>query len=73
MVSRASRLGLVFLAPFAVAALVVGLAAPDRLLLVWFSFYTSVSNFFIPWLPLRPMILLYGTLFAPWLVIPAGQ
>ena len=61
-----------FLAPFALAALVVGLAAPDYLLLVWLSFYAAVSNFFIPWLPLRPMILLYGTLFAPWLVAIVG-
>ena len=50
----------------------MGLAAPQYLLLVWFSFYTSVSNFFIPWLPLRPMILLFGTLFAPWLIAILG-
>ncbi|MCH8205400.1 MAG: VTT domain-containing protein [Chloroflexi bacterium] len=66
------RLGSIYLAPFAVAALVVSLAAPHYLLLVWFSFYTSVSNFFIPWLPLRPMILLFGTLFAPWLIAILG-
>ena len=66
------RLGAVFLAPFAVAALAVSLLAPDYLLAVWFGFYTSVSNFFIPWLPLRPMILLFGTLFAPWVIAVIG-
>ena len=66
------RLGAVFLAPFAVTALAVSLVAPDYLLAVWFGFYTSVSNFFIPWLPLRPMILLFGTLFAPWVIALIG-
>lgn len=50
----------------------MSLTAPHYLLLVWFGFYTSVSNFFIPWLPLRPMILLFGTLFAPWLIAILG-
>ena len=52
--------------------MIVGLAAPHYLLLVWFGFYTAVSNFFIPWLPLRPMILLFGTLFSPWLIAILG-
>lgn len=72
MFNRTWRLGTIFLAPFAVAALVVGLAAPHYFPLAWFSFYTAVSNFFIPWLPLRPMILFFGTLFAPWQVAIVG-
>ena len=70
--NRTWRLGSIFLAPFATAALVTGVLAPHYLLLVWFGFYTAVSNFFIPWLPLRPMILLYGTLFAPLVVAIVG-
>ena len=48
------------------------MALPDYLSLVWFGFYTSISNFFIPWLPHEPMVLLYGGHFDPWLVALVG-
>ena len=48
------------------------MALPAYLSLVWFCFYTSASNFFIPWLPHEPMVLLYGALFAPWLMALLG-
>ena len=66
------RTGVVFVGVFGVAALVVALLAPSYQSLVWFGFYTAVSNFFIPWLPHEPMVLLYGDLYSPWLVALVG-
>mgnify|MGYP000660384515 CR=1 FL=1 len=70
--SRALQLGAVFVAAFAVAALAVAVVVPAYQSLVWFAFYTSISNFFVPWLPHEPMVLLYGDLYSPWLVALVG-
>lgn len=66
------HLGVIFFVPFAFSALVVGTTLPDYLPLVWFGFYTAISNFFIPWLPLRPMVLIFGALFNPLAVALVG-
>lgn len=66
------RLGATFFSPFGVAAVVLAVALPAYLSLVWFSFYTAITNLFIPWLPHEPMVLLYGALYAPWLVALLG-
>ncbi|MCH8206930.1 MAG: VTT domain-containing protein [Chloroflexi bacterium] len=70
--SRSWQLGAVFIAAFGVAALAVAVVAPAYQSLVWFAFYTAISNFFIPWLPHEPMVLLYGDLYAPWLIALVG-
>ena len=67
-VNRVWRPGAVFFGPFGVAALVVWLSLPSSLSLVWFSLFTAIANFFIPWMPHEPAVLLYGDLFDPWLV-----
>ena len=69
---RSLQLGAVFLGAFAVAALIAGLLFPAYQSLVWFSLYVAVSNFFIPWIAQEPIVLLYGGLFAPWLVAVVG-
>ena len=63
---------LIFIGSFALAELVVLLFFPQYQTLVWFCFYTAISNFCIPWLPHEPMVLLYGTLFDPLLVAFLG-
>ena len=66
------QLGAVFVAAFGVAALAVAVVAPAHESLVWFAFYTAISNFFVPWLPHEPMVLLYGDLYSPWLIALVG-
>lgn len=60
------------IAIFVIIELVVVLLLPAYHGLAWFFFYTAISNFCIPWLPHEPAVLLYGTLFSPWLVALSG-
>ena len=69
---RTWRTSIAFAGVFGIAALAVALLAPSYQSLVWFAFYTAISNFFIPWLPHEPMVLLYGDLYSPWLVAIVG-
>ena len=66
--NRTWQLGTVLFAAFGLIALAAWLLLPSHQSLVWLWIYTAVSNFFIPWLPHEPMVLLYGTLYDPWLV-----
>ena len=66
------RLALLFLSLFAATQLVVALFFRSHQPLVWFTFYTAVSNFAIPWLPHEPIVLLYGTLYPPLVVALVG-
>jgi len=61
-----------FIGSFAFAELIVVLFFPQYQTLVWYCFYTAISNFCIPWLPHEPIVLLYGTLFNPLLVALLG-
>ncbi len=63
---------MILIAIFAIIELVVVLLLPTYHRLAWFFFYTAISNFCIPWLPHEPAVLLYGTLFSPWLVALTG-
>ena len=69
---RKFRLAALFLSAFVVAQIFVALFLESYQSLVWFSVYTAVSNFAIPWLPHEPMVLLYGTLYTPLLVAVVG-
>ena len=66
------QLGAAFGAVFGVAAVAVAVVAPAHESLVWFAFYTAISNFFVPWLPHEPMVLLYGDLYSPWVIALVG-
>jgi len=61
-----------FIGIFVLAELIVAGFFPQYHSLVWFCFYTAISNFCIPWLPHEPMVLLYGELYQPWLVALLG-
>jgi membrane protein YqaA with SNARE-associated domain len=61
-----------FIGVFALAELIVVIFFPAYHSLVWFCFYTAISNFCIPWLPHEPAVLLYGKLYDPWLVAFVG-
>jgi membrane protein YqaA with SNARE-associated domain len=61
-----------FVGSFALAELIVLLFFPQYQTLVWYCFYTAISNFCIPWLPHEPIVLLYGTLFDPLLIALLG-
>jgi membrane protein YqaA with SNARE-associated domain len=61
-----------FIGVFALVELIVVIFFPAYHSLVWFAFYTAISNFCIPWLPHEPAVLLYGKLYAPLLVAFVG-
>lgn len=61
-----------FIGVFALTELIVAVLFPTYHSLVWFCFYTAISNFCIPWLPHEPAVLLYGNLYNPWLVAVVG-
>ena len=61
-----------FIGVFALTELIVVVLFPMYHSLVWFCFYTAISNFCIPWLPHEPAVLLYGDLYNPWLVAFVG-
>ncbi|MDQ1328766.1 MAG: hypothetical protein QG641_2052 [Candidatus Poribacteria bacterium] len=61
-----------FVGSFALAELIVLLFFSQYQTLVWYCFYTAISNFCIPWLPHEPIVLLYGTLFNPLLIALLG-
>ncbi len=52
---------------------VVALFFPNYKALIVYSLYSIISNFVIPVIPHEPIIMLYGTLYSPWLIAFCGS